>query len=302
MVKSTANQVPTLAESESAQAMPPSAATTRAAMPSCRRRAHQFGQPAAQADRPLLDQAAQDQHGADGAHIQQRRQAEEQRGQQAGSQAGGDRAPGKFKLCMNRQQLAEDGRQRGHDAHAGGHADKTAGEAEAQGLQQKDAQQIGGAGADGLQDGQHVHALLQVRVHGHGHADCAEHHGHQADQAEDGGGVVQALAQRRIAFAVVHHLRVGQRGLDLLAQSHGVGLGRQLHQQALAGAAAGGDQAGGGQRRLRDHHARTHRGHRGHAVRLLLEDGRDAEVAPAQPQRLADVGIQADEKLLGDDG
>ncbi len=41
MVNSNANHAPTLGESESAQAMPPSAATTAAAMPSCSRRAHQ---------------------------------------------------------------------------------------------------------------------------------------------------------------------------------------------------------------------------------------------------------------------
>ena len=41
MVNSSANHAPTLAESESAHAMAPSAATTAAAMPSCNRRVHQ---------------------------------------------------------------------------------------------------------------------------------------------------------------------------------------------------------------------------------------------------------------------
>ncbi len=40
-VNTTANQVPTWTESESAHAMPPNAAITRMEMPSCRRRAHQ---------------------------------------------------------------------------------------------------------------------------------------------------------------------------------------------------------------------------------------------------------------------
>ena len=65
--------------------------------------------------------------------------------------------------------------------------------------------------ADGLQNRQHVHALFQMRMHRHGHANRAQHHGHQADQAQDRGRIVQPTAQRRIALAKVHHLRIGQR-------------------------------------------------------------------------------------------
>ena len=89
------------------------------------------GKPAADALRTLLDETAQNQHRADIAHIQQRRQTEEQRGQQSRSQTGGDRTPGKFQRCVNRKQFAEDRRQRGHYAHAGGHANETSGQAQA---------------------------------------------------------------------------------------------------------------------------------------------------------------------------
>ena len=88
-------------------------------------------------------------------------------------------------------------------------------------MQKKDAQQVRGISADGLQDGQHIHALLEVSMHGHGHADCAQHHRYETNQAEDRGGVVETLAQAGIALAEVHHLRVGQRRLDLLAQATG---------------------------------------------------------------------------------
>ena len=57
-------------------------------------------------------------------------------------------------------------------------------------------------------------------MHGHGHADSAEHHGDEADEAKYGGGMIQALSQRRIALAVIHHLRVRQRRLDLFAHGH----------------------------------------------------------------------------------
>ena len=46
------------------------------------------------------------------------------------------------------------------------------------------SENIGGAGANRLHDGQHFDSLLQMRAHGHGDADRAQHHGHQADQAK----------------------------------------------------------------------------------------------------------------------
>ncbi len=200
---------------------------------------------------------------------------------------------------MNRQQLAEDRRQSGHHAHTRSHAQNASGQPQAQRLQQKYPQQIAGTCAHGLQNGQHVHALLQVSVHGHGHANRSQHHGNQADQAQNRGRVVQAPIQPRIALFEVHHLRVGQRRLHLLAQGDGIGLRRQLHQQLLAGPAARRQQAGALERRLRDHHPRSQSRSGAEAVRLLLQHGGNAEVPAAQPQRLADPRIQPNEKLLG---
>ncbi len=71
---------------------------------------------------------------------------------------------------MNRKQLAEDRRQRSHYAHARGHAKHTSGQPQPQRLQKKNAQQISRSSAHCLQNGQHVHALLQVSMHRHGHA------------------------------------------------------------------------------------------------------------------------------------
>ena len=143
-------------------------------------------------------------------------------------------------------------------------------------------------------------------MHGHGHADGSQHHGHQADQAQDRGRTVQALAQRRVAFAEVHHLRVGQRRLQLLAHRRCIRLGRnsrrqllrQLHQQPLTGPAARRNQPCASQRRARDHHSRPQPRPGADAVRLLPQHCRDPEVPAAQPQRLAHTRIQANQKLL----
>ncbi len=176
-------------------------------------------------------------------------------------------------------------------------------------LQQEDAQQIGGVRADGLQNRQHVHALLEMRVHGHGDADGAEDHGDEADEAQDRGGIVEAAGERRIAFAKVHHLRVGQRRFKLLAHCGSLSVGGEaagrscgkLDEQAARGAAAGSEQSCAGERSLRDHDARTHANAGADAIGLLLERRGDAKVLAAQAESVADVGVEADEKFVGDD-
>ena len=128
---------------------------------------------------------------------------------------------------MEGKQFAEDRRQSGHYAHPGSYAEQTSGQPQPQSLQEKDAQQVARSCAHSLQNGQHIHALFQVRVHRHGHADGAQHHGYQAGQAQDRGRTVHATAQRRIAFAEVHYLRVGQRRFQLTAHCRGIRLGRE---------------------------------------------------------------------------
>ena len=86
-------------------------------------------------------------------------------------------------------------------------------------LEKIDAQDVRGARADGFHDGEHLNPLLQMRAHGHRHADGAQHHGHQADQAEQPGRSLQAVGKRRITFPEVGDLRIGQHLLE--ARAHG---------------------------------------------------------------------------------
>ena len=130
-----------------------------------------------------------------------------------------------------------------------------------------------------------------MRMHGHGNADGAQNHGHQADEAEDGSRVFKALAERGIAFAEIHDLRVGQGLFDVFAQLHRVDLCGQFHQQALAGAASGNDEAGLLESRLRNHHARANAGTSGQPVWLLPENRGNGEVLAAQTQCLTDFGV-----------
>ena len=61
-------------------------------------------------------------------------------------------------------------------------------------------------------------------------------------------------------------------------------------------------QAGGVEAGARDHDAGTHPCAGTDAVGLLLEDSGDAEELAAEAEVLADVGVEADEELVGDDG
>ncbi len=98
-----------------------------------------------------------------------------------------------------------------------GHAQQASSESEPQRLQQENTQQVPRPSANRLQNCQHVHPLFQMRMHRHGHANSAQHHRHQANQAQNRGRVIQSPAQRRIPFAIIHHLRIGQRRLQLRA-------------------------------------------------------------------------------------
>ena len=148
---------------------------------------------------------------------------------------------------MHGEQRPERCRQRHHDADTSGHAQQSAGEPEAQRLEEKDAQQVCGIRAEGLENGQRVHMLLEMRVHGHGNPDGAEHQRDEADEAQDGGGIIEAFRKPGIAFAEVRHLRVRQRRFKLRAYCRSLRVGGQaarrrggkLEQQTAGGAASG---------------------------------------------------------------
>ena len=102
-MNSSANQPPTFTESDSAHAIAPSATMTIAAMPSCKSARPPARKPLADRARSLLNQPAQHQDRPHGAHIEQRRKAEQQSREQARAQACGDGAPWKMHDRVHRQ-------------------------------------------------------------------------------------------------------------------------------------------------------------------------------------------------------
>ncbi len=150
----------------------------------------------------LLHHPAQHQIGPDGTNLQQRRQAEENRGQNAGAQSCQRGMPGKTKIqsawartCPNKAGKIHSTPSPREDA------DQPTHQPQQHRLEKIDAQDVRGARADRLHDGEHLDPLLQMRAHRHRHPDRAQHHGHQADQAEQPGRALQAVGQRGVAFA-----------------------------------------------------------------------------------------------------
>ena len=116
---------------------------------------------------------------------------------------------GRLKIQAQGQELSQQGGENPLHSQPHADADQSTHQAEQHRLEKIDAQNVGGPGADRLHDGQHFNPLLQMRAHGHGHTDRAQHHGYQADQAEQAGRTLQAVGQRRIALPEVGHLRIG---------------------------------------------------------------------------------------------
>jgi hypothetical protein len=150
--------------------------------------------------------------------IEQWRQAEEQRSEHAGAQPGEARAYRQAERGLDRQQLRCQQRNRPLHTKACHHAHQTAGQPEEQRLQKIDTQNVRRSSPNGFHGGQNVHPLLQMRAHGHGDTDRAQHHRDQTDQAQHAARPIQTLRQRGIRFAKIRHLRLRKNLLHLRAQ------------------------------------------------------------------------------------
>jgi hypothetical protein len=92
--------------------------------------------------------------------------------------------PGEAEIQVDGQELSQQGGKDPLHPKPERDADQSAYQAEQDGLEQIDAQDVRGSRAYRLHDGKHFHPLLQMGPHGHRHSNCAQYHGYQADQAE----------------------------------------------------------------------------------------------------------------------
>ena len=128
----------------------------------------------------------------------------------------------------------------------------------------------------------------------------------RAHEREQAGGTVEGFRERWVGFAVVGDLGVGQQSFELGLEGGYVCIGerlagfgrRQLEEIAARGPRAGSDQTGGGERRLREKHARTGGEGAGETIRLVLDDGDDAKDLGAELDGIADVEVQAHEEVF----
>ena len=95
--------------------------------------------------------------------------------------------PGKLKIQAYGQEPPQQAGEDPLHAQPQRNADQASHQPQQHRLEKIDTQNVRGPGADRLHDGEHFDSLLQMRAHGHRHADRTQHHGHQADQAEQPG-------------------------------------------------------------------------------------------------------------------
>ena len=207
-----------------------------------------------------------------------------------------------MEVGWNVDELADDEREGELDGDAAGDSDESAEDAEEEGLQDVDFDDLRAARAEGLHDGDGVQALLEVGAHGHGDADRAEHEGDEAHEGEQAGGAVEAVGDSGTALAVVSDLGFGQGCYELRFEAGDSAVGdrlagggrRKLEEDALGGAVAGSKQTGGLERGTGDKDARADGEAAREAVGLVDDGGDDAEGLVAELERVADVRVEAE--------
>ena len=102
---------------------------------------------------------------------------------------------------------------------------QSSGGAEQQRLDEVDFDDLAGACAQRLHDGDGIEPLREMRAHGHGHADSAKDERHQAHERQQAGGLVESVGERRVGLAIVGNLGLGQ-DLDELRLEVGDGVVR----------------------------------------------------------------------------
>ena len=237
------------------------------------------------------------------ANAQQRGQGEQERGEDADRQTlrGGDQIQAHMR--RHRKEAADQDRKRALHQRAECDAQQAAREAQGQGLRQVDLQHLARARAEAFQHGDGIHLLLQVRVHGCSHTQRAHNQRDQADEAEEGGGALQAACDDGMRLAVIGDQAFGEGLLqDVAHLPHVRAAGRKEKQEALGGAAAEADEAGAVEALAADHHARPDVDAAGQTVGLGYQQRRDTKVLAAEPQVAAHAGLQPQEQVVGHHG
>ncbi len=237
--------------------------------------------------------APEDDRRAYFANAQQRGQGEQQRGEDADRQAlrGGDQIQPHVR--WHRKEAADQSRKGALYQRPERHAQHAAREAERQRLRQVDAQHLSRPRAEAFQNGDGIHLMLQVRVHGRGHAQRAHNQRDQADEAEEGGGALQAARDDGMGLAVIGDEALGKGLLQSIPHLlHVRAARRQQEQVALGGTAADTDQAGAFEALTANHHAWADVDAAGQAVGLRYQQRRDAKVLATEPQGAAHARLQ----------
>ena len=185
--------------------------------PARHQRRARIAQPLSPARPDLRHLTAEDYAGPDAPDAKQRRQREQQRRQNTDRQSldGGSEVP---VLLRTQMEITRDERRKGRfDRGSERHPHQASRQSQAERLQQIDLHDFPRARANAFHDGDGIHLLLQVRVHGRGHAERAHNQRDEAHQAQECGRAVQTLGDDRMRLAEIGDQRIGKIFLQGLA-------------------------------------------------------------------------------------
>ncbi len=189
--------------------------------------------------------------GANQLGASERPQRKEQRHQEAIGHGGEDAARGHRELGLDRQGVAEEGRQRHGNEKAERDADDDADAGDQQHLQQVDAEDDAAGGADALEGGDDLAPAVDVGGDRVGDADAADQQRREPDQRQELAQPLQRARDLRRGIAPVAHREaaLGQGLLDALAKGDEIAVGSprgpvELERVAPADQAARLDEAG----------------------------------------------------------
>ena len=133
----------------------------------------------------------------------------------ARGETGKDGTPLQVEGGVDIDELSEEPRKGELDEDAEADAEQAPDEAEDERLHEVDLDDLRGARAKRLHDGDAVHTLLEVRAHGHGDADGTEDESDERHEREETGGAIETLREGGIGLAIVDDLSFRQCFLKL---------------------------------------------------------------------------------------
>lgn len=247
---------------------------------------------------------AEDFEGGDVADGGEGEEGEEEADEEAGGGGFGEGDPGGADIDREGDEIGEHAGEQELEGDTGEGTEGGADEAEDEALEEVDTEGGGGGATETTEDGDGGDSLFDVDLNGAGDADTAEEEGDEADEVEEVVEVLEGLTEVFLAFGDGGggEAELVQAGSVLIDQLGGVGVWGQADEGAIAGEAAGLEEAGGLEIRHADEDTRGDGGEGEGFAGDLMEGADDVGIEVSDAEAVADPGVELGEERFFDEG